>query len=66
MILHPTKAQCGRSRLDSPTWKPTLRCEEGAERCSGTTEELRNALQTKGEQGKFGPGYAGGEDDCPE
>ena len=24
------------------------------------TEELRNALQTKGEQGKFGPDYAGG------
>jgi hypothetical protein len=30
------------------------------------TEELRNALQTKGEQGKFGPGYATGKDDCPE
>jgi hypothetical protein len=27
------------------------------------TEELRNALQTKGEQAKFGPGYVPGDDD---
>jgi len=30
------------------------------------TVELRNALQTKGEQAKFGPGYAPGRDDCPK